>query len=224
MLLRIRGYPSTFTPVVWPQHISNWQHHFLCSRRSTEHMYIGHYLYSFHAHGTLFCALSVRTIMTKLHQRSIFLVGKGELLWPSLVRAHAGKVNWFKTLNYKFVFPTGTLPIGTLLTGTLLTGTLLTVTLPTGTLLTGTLPTGTLLTGTLLTRTLLTRTLPTGTPDTISAFYNLRSASGDLESRNMFHITYCFWFSYFYLATDCVCLCVEKRDTTEWMAQGKFKT
>ena len=23
-------------------------------------MYIGHYLYSFHAHGTLFCALSVR--------------------------------------------------------------------------------------------------------------------------------------------------------------------
>ena len=25
-------------------------------------MYIGHYLYSFHAHGTLFCALSVRTI------------------------------------------------------------------------------------------------------------------------------------------------------------------
>ena len=62
LLLRIRGYPSTFTPVVWPQHISNWQHHFLCSRRSTEHMYIGHYLYSFHAHGTLFCALSVRTI------------------------------------------------------------------------------------------------------------------------------------------------------------------
>ena len=63
LLLRIRGYPSTFTPVVWPQHISNWQHHFLCSRRSTEHMYIGHYLYSFHAHGTLFCALSVRTIV-----------------------------------------------------------------------------------------------------------------------------------------------------------------
>ena len=66
LLLRIWGYPSTFTPVVWPQHISNWQHHFLCSRRSTEHMYIGHYLYSFHAHGTLFCALSVRTISFKM--------------------------------------------------------------------------------------------------------------------------------------------------------------
>ena len=63
LLLRIWGYPSTFTPVVCLQHISNWQHHFWCSRRSTEHIYIGHYLYSFHAHGTLFCALSVRTNM-----------------------------------------------------------------------------------------------------------------------------------------------------------------
>ena len=62
LLLRIWGYPSTFTPVVCLQHISNWQHHFLCSRRSTEHIYIGHYLYSFHAHVTLF-----RSLMPPFH-------------------------------------------------------------------------------------------------------------------------------------------------------------
>ena len=32
-------------------------------KRSTEHIYIGHYLYSFHAHGTQFSSLSVRTII-----------------------------------------------------------------------------------------------------------------------------------------------------------------
>ena len=55
------GVPIYFPPVVCLQHISNWQHHFLCSRRSTEHIYKCHYLYSFHAHGTRFSALSVRT-------------------------------------------------------------------------------------------------------------------------------------------------------------------
>ena len=56
------GVPLYFPPPVsCLQHISNWQHHFLCSRRSTEHSYIGHYLYSFHAHGTRFSSLSVRT-------------------------------------------------------------------------------------------------------------------------------------------------------------------
>ena len=44
------GVPLYFPPVACLRHISNWQHHFLCSRRSTEHIYIGHYLYSFHAH------------------------------------------------------------------------------------------------------------------------------------------------------------------------------
>ena len=55
------GVPLYFPPVACLQHISNWQHHLLCSRRSIEHIYIGHYLYSFHAHGTRFSSLSVRT-------------------------------------------------------------------------------------------------------------------------------------------------------------------
>ena len=59
------GVPLYFSPVACLQHFSNWQRHLLCSRRSTEYIYIGHYLYSFHAHGTRFSSPSVRTNLLK---------------------------------------------------------------------------------------------------------------------------------------------------------------
>ena len=58
------GVPLYFPHVACLQHISNWQHYLLYSRRSTEHIYIG-YLYSFHAQGTRFSSLSVRTNLLK---------------------------------------------------------------------------------------------------------------------------------------------------------------
>ena len=85
LLLRIWGYPSTFTPVVGLQHISDWQHHFLCSRRFTEHIYIGHYLYSFHVHGTIFCSLSVRTTLGTSHfSRMTTLAGSAKDVTPTV--------------------------------------------------------------------------------------------------------------------------------------------
>ena len=71
--------PLYFPPVACLQHISNWQHHFLCSRRSTEHIYIGHYLYSFHAHGTRFSSLSVRTKAPE---------GNRQLEWENLTNSN----------------------------------------------------------------------------------------------------------------------------------------
>ena len=44
------GVPLYFPPVACLQHISNWQHHLLCSRRSTEHIYIGQTPCMFSAH------------------------------------------------------------------------------------------------------------------------------------------------------------------------------
>ena len=86
LLLRIWGYPSTFTPVIWLQHISNWQHRFLCFRRSTEHIYIGHYLYSFHVHGTswyLFLSKRVKVQIISLYHLIIDFTSRSSTIFYS---------------------------------------------------------------------------------------------------------------------------------------------